>query len=91
MSTTQGEPRWRWFGWLRPRTLAGRTALVLVVGLMSVQGLGLTIHAFDRIELQRAAEARYISNRIIGLWRVLATAPPERRIALLAEAEFPPR
>lgn len=90
MSTTQGEPRWRWFGWLRPRTLAGRTALVLVVGLMSVQGLGLTIHAFDRIELQRAAEARYISNRIIGLWRVLATAPPERRIALLAEAEFPP-
>ncbi|WP_242531299.1 ATP-binding protein [Roseococcus thiosulfatophilus] len=89
MSAAAPRREWRWFGWLRPRTLAGRTALVLVVGLMAVQGLGLTIHAFDRIELQRAAEARYISNRIIGLWRVLVNAPPERRIALLAEAEFP--
>lgn len=79
----------RWFGWLRPSTLAGRTALVLVLGLMAVQGLGLTIHAFDRIELQRVAEARYISNRVLALWRVLSTAPPERRAAILAEADLP--
>jgi hypothetical protein len=89
LSAAAPRREWRWFGWLRPRTLAGRTALVLVVGLMAVQGLGLTIHAFDRIELQRAAEARYISNRIIGLWRVLVNAPPERRIALIADVEFP--
>lgn len=81
---------WRWFGWLRPRTLGGRTALVLVLGLMAVQALGLTIHAFDRIELQRVAEARYISNRTIGLWRMLATAPPERRAAILADADLLP-
>ncbi len=81
--------RWRWFGWLRPRTLGGRTALVLVLGLMAVQALGLTIHAFDRIELQRAAEARYISNRTLALWRALSASPPDRRAMLLADADLP--
>jgi signal transduction histidine kinase len=72
-----------------PGSLAGRTALVLILGLMLVQAAGLTIHAFDRIELQRAAEARDLSVRVIALWRALVLAPPERRAALLAEADLP--
>jgi len=88
LSAGAPEPRRR-FSWLWPGTLGGRTALVLVLGLMAVQALGLTIHAFDRIELQRVAEARYISNRVIGLWRALSNAPPERRAAILAEADLP--
>jgi len=72
-----------------PSSLAGRTALVLILGLMAVQALGLTIHAFDRLELQRAAEAREISMRSFVLWRALVLAPPARRPAILAEAELP--
>lgn len=74
---------------LWPGSLAGRTALVLILGLMAVQALGLTIHAFDRVELQRAAEAREISMRSFNLWRALVLAPPERRPAILAEADLP--
>ena len=43
---------------LLPRSLAGRTALALILGLMLVQGAGLTIHALDRVDLQRLAQAR---------------------------------
>jgi len=74
---------------LWPASLAGRTALVLILGLMVVQAVGLTIHAFDRVELQRAAEARETAFRSFSLWRALVTAPPERRPAILAEAELP--
>lgn len=72
-----------------PASLAGRTALVLILGLMAVQALGLTIHAFDRLELQRAAEAREVSMRSFVLWRSLVLAPPERRAAILSDAELP--
>ena len=43
---------------LWPRSLAARTALVLLVGLVVVQVAGLTIHALDRIDMQRLAQAR---------------------------------
>ncbi|UPY34985.1 ATP-binding protein [Sediminicoccus sp. KRV36] len=74
---------------LWPGSLAGRTALVLILGLMGVQAVGLTIHAFDRVELQRAAEARETALRSYALWRALVTAPPERRPQILAEADLP--
>jgi signal transduction histidine kinase len=74
---------------LWPGTLGGRTALVLILGLMGVQALGLTIHAFDRLELQRAAEARELSFRTLGLWRNMVLTPPERRAQALAEADLP--
>ena len=77
---------WRRF-W--PASLAGRTALVLILGLMAVQALGLTIHAFDRVELQRASEARENSVRAFNLWRALVISPPDRRSAILAEADLP--
>ena len=80
----------RWMRRLWPGSLAGRTALVLILGLMAVQAMGLTIHAFDRVELQRAAEARETALRSFSLWRALVTAPPERRPIILAEAELPP-
>jgi hypothetical protein len=46
---------------LWPRSLAARTALVLIVGLVVVQVAGLGIHALDRIDVQRLAEAREIA------------------------------
>ncbi len=89
MSAALPAPR-RGIARLWPATLAGRTALVLILGLMAVQAAGLTIHAFDRIELQRAAEARDLSVRLFALWRGLVLAPAERRAMLLADADLPP-
>lgn len=75
---------------LWPRTLASRTALVLLLGLVLVQVAGLTIHALDRVDLQRFQHARDISQRGFMLWRGLVTQPPDRRAGLLAEFEMPP-
>ena len=68
---------------LSPRSLAGRTALVLLIGLTFVQAAGLTIHALDRIELQRIAQSRDIGIRLMNLYRsVVLTAPPQREAAM---------
>jgi hypothetical protein len=75
---------------LLPRSLAGRTALALILGLMLVQAAGLTIHALDRVDLQRLAQAREVSSRIFGLWRAVLLAPPDRREMMLAEIDLPP-
>ena len=64
---------------LWPRSLAARTALVLLVGLIVVQGAGLTIHALDRIDVQRLAQARDVAVRVISTYRiVMMTAPAQR-------------
>lgn len=75
--------------WLWPNSLAGRTALVLLLGLTLVQAAGLTIHALDRVDLQRFAQAREISARAFAVWRTVVLAPPERRAQLLADIELP--
>jgi signal transduction histidine kinase len=84
----QATPRRRWR--LLPRSLAGRTALVLLLGLILVQVAGLTIHALDRVDLQRFQQAREMSQRVYTLWRSLLMTAPERRAALLADVELPP-
>ncbi|TCZ58790.1 HAMP domain-containing protein [Roseicella aquatilis] len=72
-----------------PRSLAGRTALVLLLALAVVQAAGLTIHALDRVDLQRLTHAREISLRAISAWRTVLLAPPDRRAQMLAELELP--
>ena len=74
---------------LWPRSLAGRTALVLLLALTLAQAAGLLIHALDRVDLQRFAQSREISARTFLLWRAMLSTPPERRVAVLAEAELP--
>jgi len=72
-----------------PRTLAARTALFLLLALMAVQAAGLTIHALDRVDLQRAAMEREVSSRVLGLWRTVVLAPPERRPSLVSDIDLP--
>ncbi|WP_342452460.1 ATP-binding protein [Pararoseomonas baculiformis] len=72
-----------------PPSLAGRTALFLLLALMAVQAAGLTIHALDRVDLQRAATEREMSARLFGLWRAIVVAPPERRSSILSDIELP--
>ncbi|MDB5398005.1 MAG: hypothetical protein QOF70_735 [Acetobacteraceae bacterium] len=70
---------------LWPGSLAARTALVLLLGLATVQVAGLTIHALDRMDVQRLGQARDIAVRVVGLYRTLALTDPARREAVLAE------
>ncbi|MBU8538626.1 ATP-binding protein [Falsiroseomonas tokyonensis] len=81
---------WRAFRWLWPCSLAGRTALVLIIGLILVQVAGLTIHALDRVDLQRFQHAREISQRSFGAWRSLLPLSPDRRQAVLDDLDMPP-
>jgi len=87
-ATPRPGPRWR-FPWIWPHSLAGRTSLVLLLSLTVIQALGLTIHALDRVDLQRFAQGREISARAISAWRTVILAPPERRAQMLAELEMP--
>lgn len=75
---------------LWPRSLAARTASVLIVGLVVVQVAGLGIHALDRIDVQRLAQAREIAVRVISLYRTVMMTAPERRAALMDELQHSP-
>ena len=76
---------------LWPRSLAARTALVLLLGLAVVQVAGLTIHALDRVDLQRIAAMHDLAGRIMGAYRAAAVAPPLQRDAVLRELEDRPQ
>lgn len=73
-----------------PRSLATRTALVLLVCLAVVQGAGLTIHALDRLDVQRLAEVRNIASRAVMLYRTIVMVSPDQRERVLHELELPP-
>jgi signal transduction histidine kinase len=68
-----------------PRSLAARTALVLLLGLVLVQIAGLTIHALDRLDVQRLVQARDLAIRVVGVYRTMALTDPARRETVLAE------
>jgi signal transduction histidine kinase len=46
---------------------------------------GLTIHALDRLDVQRLADARDIAVRVVGLYRTIVLTAPAQREAVLAE------
>jgi signal transduction histidine kinase len=71
---------------LWPRSLAARTAVVLLAGLAVVQGGGLLLHALDSAGLQRIAEARDVGTRATSLYRAVVTAPADAAAALLPAA-----
>ena len=75
---------------LWPRSLAARTALVLLVGLIVVQMAGLAIHAIDRIDIQRLAQAREIAVRVVSTYRTVMMTDPERRSAVVGELRQTP-
>jgi signal transduction histidine kinase len=75
---------------LWPRSLATRTAAVLLGGLVTVQAIGLFIHTLDRIDLQRLAQVRDVGFGVMSLYRSIAMTPPEQRQQALREMELPP-
>ena len=69
---------------LWPRSLAARTASVLLIGLMLVQIAGLTIHALDRIDIQQVVQMREVASVIFNVFRAVAATPPDQREGVLA-------
>jgi signal transduction histidine kinase len=67
-----------------PRSLAGRTALILLIGFALIQLLGLVIHTFNQINLARIEEQREVATRDVIIYRHIAYAAPEDRAALVA-------
>ena len=67
----------KWLCW--PRSLAARTALVLMLTLTLVQMGGLTLYAVDRLNMRRSTQVRDIAVRAMGLYRTIALLPPEQR------------
>jgi hypothetical protein len=57
----------------------------LLVGLVLVQVAGLTIHALDRMDVQRLAQARDIAVRVVAVYRTIALTDVPRRADVLAE------
>jgi signal transduction histidine kinase len=74
---------------LWPASIAGRTFLVLLLGLFAAQVVGLTIHAIDRVGLQRAAQAREAMARTWVVWRAVVTVAPAYRRQALEAVELP--
>lgn len=72
-----------------PRSLANRTALVVLLGLVVVQAAGLGIHALDRVDLQKFAQSRLIAERMRTLIRTTLATAPEDRADAIADMSLP--
>lgn len=72
-----------------PRSLAGRTASILVAVLVVVQAVGLTVHANDNTELQRLADGRDLGTRTSALYRAMVIQPPDTWPGILHDTEAP--
>ena len=73
-----------------PRSLAARTAAVLLLCLAVVQAAGLEIHALDRVELLRLAQGREIASRAMSVYRGIVNVDAPDRQAALAELRHMP-
>ena len=72
-----------------PRSLAARTALVLLAGLIVVQTVGLAIHALDRLDFARLNNEREIGSQVVTIYRTIAETDPPVREAELQKLHLP--
>jgi signal transduction histidine kinase len=64
--------------------------MTLLAGLAFVQAAGLTIHALDRIKLQRFAELSEAGARAVAIYRPIVSTSIGERAAALREMELGP-
>jgi signal transduction histidine kinase len=74
---------------LVPKSLAGRTILILLIGFAIIQVLGLLIHTLNQIQLERIEEERAFATRAAIIYRHIASAAPADRAALVAMEPLP--
>ncbi len=70
-----------------PRSLANRTAVVLLAGLAAVQAGGLFFYTLDRLDLQRLAAAQQLGMRVSSVYRSVVLAPASDRAALVHDLD----
>ncbi len=70
-----------------PRSLANRTAVVLLAGLAVVQAGGLLFYTLDRLDLQRLAAAQQLGVRVSSVYRSVVLAPMDDRAALIRDLD----
>jgi signal transduction histidine kinase len=74
---------------LVPRSLAGRTILILLIGFAVILLLGLLIHTLNQITLQRLQEEQDFATRAVIIYRHIAPAAPAERQAMVAREAVP--
>lgn len=79
----------RMLRWFRPRSLAARTSLLLIVGLGIIEAIGLTVHALDRIDFDRRMIQQESQNHVGMIYRSIVETQPQDREAEL-QALHPP-
>ena len=72
-----------------PASLAARTALVLLGGLLLSQIGALMLHALDRAEMLHSAQEHEMARRLMTTYRSVVLARPEQRANLIDEARVP--
>ena len=70
-----------------PTSLAARTALVLLGGLLLSQVGGLMLHALDRAEMLHSAQEHELARRLMSTYRSLVLARPEQRANLIDQRD----
>ena len=73
---------------LWPSSLAARTALLLLGGLLVTQIDDLTLHALDRAEMLHAAQETELSRQVVAMYRSQVLAPPEHRANLIDQSRL---
>ena len=74
---------------LWPRSLASRTILILLAGFALIQLLGLLLHTFNQMNLERIEEERDLATRAVIIYRHISLAAPADRPALVAREALP--
>jgi signal transduction histidine kinase len=74
---------------LLPRSLAGRTTLILLIGFSIIQALGLGIHTINEIKLAQIEQQREIATQDVIIYRHIASADPSERVTLLNNEPIP--
>ena len=74
---------------LLPKSLAGRTILVLLIGFALIQQIGLIIHTINQMKLERIEDERNMAMRATIIYRHVAWAPPVDRAAVAAKEVVP--
>jgi two-component system OmpR family sensor kinase len=74
---------------LLPRSMAGRTAIILLIGFAIVQLFGLIIQTCNQISLARIEEEREIATRDVIIYRHIAFAPVADRASMVATEPLP--
>jgi signal transduction histidine kinase len=74
---------------LLPRSLAGRTICLLLVGFAFIQLLGLVIHTLNQINLERIEQEQEVATRAVIIYRHIASVPPTDRAMMVAREPLP--